>query len=153
MSPAEYSKRYGKNSGSVSRLLKAGRVRGARKIGNTWEIPEDALIEYAVRKKKNRNLNDVIWDIVEALSHFQYFDAEVLMVPQTQLENAITIAVSQGFIEESSVPNDGITSCGYQLTTVGVEACEHKKLDFLKQFAGIMGSYSGSAARAFIEES
>lgn len=152
MNPAEYSKRYGKNSGSVSKLLKAGRVRGARKIGNTWEIPEDALIEYAIRKKKNRYLNDVIWDIVEALSHFQYFDAEVLKVPQSQFENAIEIAVSRGFIEESSVPNDGITSCGYQLTAVGVEACERKKLDFLKQFAGIVGSYSGSAARALIEE-
>ncbi|WP_291289721.1 hypothetical protein [Enorma sp.] len=153
MSPAEYSKRYGKNSGSVSKLLKAGRVRGARKTGNTWEIPEDALIEYAVRKKKNRNLGDIIWDIVEALSHFQYFDAEVLMVSQAQLENAIEVAVSQGFIEESSMPNNGITSCGYKLTTVGVEACEHKKLAFLKQFAEIMGSYSGAAARAFIEES
>lgn len=153
MSPAEYSKRYGKNSGTVSKLLKAGRIRGAKKVRKTWEIPEGALIEYAVRKKKNRSLDDVVWDIVEALFRLQYFDAEVLMLSQVQFENAIKIAVSQELIEESSMPNDGITSCGYQLTTVGVEACERKKLDFLKQFAGIMGSYSGSVAIAFIEES
>lgn len=79
MSPAEYSKRYGKNSGTVSKLLKAGRIRGAKKVRKTWEIPEGALIEYAVRKKKNRSLDDVVWDIVEALFRLQYFDAEVLM--------------------------------------------------------------------------
>lgn len=150
MTPSEYSKRYGMNSGSLSKYLNQGRVRGAKKVNDAWIIPEDALVEYCVRKKKDRTVQDVVWDILNALNRGCYFDAEVLKVQEGVFQNATRIALRQGYMSQSDRKTDGVTTSGFDITELGIESLAKKKSEFVRTLADAMGALAGSYTASMI---
>ena len=138
------------NSGSLSKYLNQGRVRGAKGINSTWVIPEDALVEYRFRKKKDRTVQDVVWDILSALNRGQYFDAEVLRVQEGLFQNAVGIALRQGYIGQSNRTVDGVTTSGFDITEEGMESLARKKSEFVRTLADAMGTLVGSCTVSVI---
>lgn len=149
MNSEEYAKRYGLRLGRLRDCLKKGRVRGARRVGGDWFIPEDAMISYYVRPKKERTVQDVVWDIVRAAYLSQYFDDEVLQVSANQFSTALDISMRLGYVKRAASPNDSVTSSGYAITPEGMLACEKNKKDFISDLMKLVGSTVGAAAGSF----
>lgn len=149
MNSGEYAKRYGLRPGRLRDCLKKGRVRGARRVEGDWFIPEDAMIAYYVRPKKERTVQDVVWDIVRAVHLSQYFDDEVLQVSANQFSTALDISMHLGYVKRAATPNDGVTSSGYAITPEGMLACEKNKRDFISDLVKLIGSTAGAAAGSF----
>ena len=149
MTPEEYAKRYGMRPSELRKLLKKGRVRGARFVAGDLAIPENAMIEYYTRQKMNRTIQDIVWDITRAANWSQYFDEEVLLANKLQFSTALGIAIDLKYITRSEVVNDGVTSSGYVVTGKGMTACEKRKKEFVSDIMGCIGTLTGSTAGSF----
>lgn len=149
MAPEEYAKRYGLRPGRLRDLLKKGRIRGAKCVAGEWVVPEGAMIEYYTRIKKNRTIQDIVWDITKATNWSQYFDEEVLRANALQFSTALDIAIGLEYIMCSEVPNDGVTSSGYVITGKGMGACNMSKKEFISNLMGMIGTLAGSIAGNF----
>lgn len=69
----EISKNWGISERRIRKLIQDGRIKGAKKIGNTWGIPEDATKPVDNRYKKDKYQNNVMKFILSNNNYLEDF--------------------------------------------------------------------------------
>ena len=117
----EYLKRNnGLREARLDKLLDSGHVRGAVKRGESWLIPENALIEYYPGYlSATPSFDNTMVHILRALNGNNYIDARILGCSEPFYEDALANLLEAGLITRSVAPADGVTSTGFRLTERG----------------------------------
>ncbi len=149
MDATTYAKRYHEKIKDVEKWLREERIRGAVRTKNgTWDIPEDAKVEYFVRKKHGRKTDDDAFDILRALRTRRYIDAELLGCSHIDFRDTIDSLEKIGYLAPSVRAADGITSVGYKITNKGLEASSYMKAFFLTVYRESVAALARGAVEA-----
>lgn len=139
MTPTEYAQRYyGGKPSTVYGLLNEGRICGAYKEGRNWFIPDGAKIVYKPRKKKNRSIEDDLFDILKALYSNRYIDETTICLSEEDFTERVYLLREQNLIADSEIPKNGITSTGLRLTAPGIKLAQKKKNAILRTIKALI---------------
>lgn len=100
------------------------RIRGVSKNNSEWNIPIDAIINYALGKRINRTIEDDIFDIVKVLYGNWFIDERFLCISYADFQDRVSNLKSLEWVGEFHKPNDGITSTGLTLSPKGLAAAK-----------------------------
>lgn len=132
MNIADYCRRYRKKKRDVENALKKNRIRGVTYVEGTADIPEDAKIDYYIPKSKtNISVEDARVYLLKALASFQYIDAKILGLSESDFQCIVDSMVALGLVRRIGEP-DGITTTGLEATSSGEDYAKMKNRDLAK---------------------
>lgn len=128
----EYAHRYGfRRPSDVLKYIEDRRIEGVKRDGRCkYLVPEDALINHVIHKKRERNQGDNAYNLIQALNLTRNVNARILEMRPAQYESLLITLQDGGVVRRDRETRS--YDSGLALTQRGIELARLKKRDFSK---------------------
>lgn len=143
-----YAKATGLKPSVVKKYIEEGRIAGVASDARCeFLVPEEALVDYAIRKKSNRSMSDHAFNLMKALHSSKNVNHKILQIPRTQYESLVLTLINAGLVRRDR--DERPFESGLALTKEGMELANQKKKMFLKLYETTIAAAAEGAARGF----
>ena len=146
----EYAKRYGfRRPSEVKDHIERGRIAGVIEDSQCgYLLPENALIDHVIPKKKDRTVVDNAFNLLRALLRGRNVNATILQMRPVQYESLLITLIDAELIrrDREELPFDS----GLSLTDKGMRVAEYKKPVFTKLWRAMAAGVVEGVGQALV---